>query len=249
MFYKTGVDITNDKQMFNFLKNHFEYYVFNSWNGLCSIANNVKLYNLNLSGDWWVASRFLNSGEYDTISWMIQDWMEDHFSCEVHFNGRSNGYLVLKSAYHNGHILPESITDCDTYDEYKEYCRDYYGSVKANRDELVYYTKLIQDFDRLCDKLRDYCDELSRLNYEVVEMEKIVEEFNATYEDDLDLIGFDALVCTDDGMVDISEIKTLKCLFEAFNHIAARLASDYVFMEDATKNRIKLYYPSSYSCA
>ena len=50
MFYKTGVDITNDKQMFNFLKNHFEYYTCNSWNGLRSVANNVKLYNLDLSG-------------------------------------------------------------------------------------------------------------------------------------------------------------------------------------------------------
>ena len=32
MFYKTGVDITNDKQMFNFLKDHFTYPTMNSWN-------------------------------------------------------------------------------------------------------------------------------------------------------------------------------------------------------------------------
>ena len=31
MFYKTGVDITNEKQMFNFLKGHTTYYTANSW--------------------------------------------------------------------------------------------------------------------------------------------------------------------------------------------------------------------------
>ena len=30
MFYKTGVDITNDRQMFEFLKGHFEYPTMNS---------------------------------------------------------------------------------------------------------------------------------------------------------------------------------------------------------------------------
>lgn len=241
MFYKTGVDITNDKQMFNFLKNHFEYPVLNTWNSLYSIANNVKLYNLNLSGDWWVAYKFLNSGEYDTISWMIQDWMTSHPDFEVYFNGRSCGYLVLKSATHNSHVLPEEIVEAEDYDEYKRFCKEFYGSVRANRDELVYYTKLIQDFDKLCDELRDYCDRLSNLNYEVVEMEKIVEEFNTDYEDDLDLLGFEPLTCTDEGTVDISEIRTLKSLHEVFLRIVAKLDFGYTLIEVNSPNVIKLY--------
>ena len=48
MFYQKGVDISNTKSMFNFLNNHFTYDTMNSWNGLKSIANNVKVYNLNL---------------------------------------------------------------------------------------------------------------------------------------------------------------------------------------------------------
>ena len=43
MFYKTGVDITNDRQMFEFLKGHFEYHTMSSWNRLYSIANDVKM--------------------------------------------------------------------------------------------------------------------------------------------------------------------------------------------------------------
>jgi hypothetical protein len=114
------------------------------------------------------------------------------------------------------------IIDNEDYEEYKECCRDNYGSVKANREELVYYTKLVQDFDHLCDELRDYCDELSNLSYERMEMEKSVERFNNDYYDDLELLGFQELVCKEDGRVDVSEIYTIKSLYEAFCRLANR---------------------------
>ena len=227
MFYKTGVDITNDKQMFNFLKEHFEYPTMNSWNCVYSIANKVKLYNLNLSGDWCVALGLLESGEYDTLTFMIQDWEREHPSYEVYFNGRSGGYLILKDKDYNGHVLPDMIVDNEDYEEYKECCRDNYGSVKANREELVYYTKLVQDFDKLCDELRDYVDELSNLSYERIEMEKSVERFNDEYCDDLELLGFQELICKEDGRVDVSEIYTIKSLYEAFCHLANRHGFGY----------------------
>ena len=222
MFYKTGIDITNDRQMFWFLKEHFVYPTLNSWNCLYSIANKVKLYDLRLSGDWCVALSLLESGEYDTLGFMIHDWMMEHPYYEVYFNGRSGGYLILKDRDYNGNLLPESILDCDTYEDYKEWCRDNYGSVKANRDELVKFTKLIQDFDKLCDELRDYCDHLSTLRFEVIEMEKSVEAFNDRYYDDLEVLGFKQLHCDGDGFVDISEICTIKSLSEAFFRIADR---------------------------
>lgn len=232
MFYKTGIDITNDKQMFNFLKEHFEYPTMNSWNHLCSIANKVKLYNLKLSGDWCTALNLLESGEYENLNWMIQEWEREHPTYEVYFNGRSGGYLILKNKDYNGHVLPDMIIDNEDYEEYKECCRDNYGSVKANREELVYYTKLVQDFDRLCDELRDYCDELSKLSYERMEMEKSVERFNNDYYDDLELLGFQKLVCDADGKVDVSEIVTFTALFEAFLRIADRKDFGYSFKVD-----------------
>ena len=60
-FYKTGVDITKAKEMFDFINEHFTYYTLNSWNQLRSIANNVKLYNLNLEGDWGTAMDYIFS--------------------------------------------------------------------------------------------------------------------------------------------------------------------------------------------
>lgn len=232
MFYKSGVDITNDRQMFEFLKGHFEYPTLNSWNHLYSIANNVKMNRLALSGDWWMALQLLERGEYDTINFMIQDWVREHVGYEVYFNGRSGGYLILKDRDYNGNMLPESVLDSDTYEDYKEWCRENYGSVKANRDELVRFTKLVQDFDKLCDELRDFCDQLSNLKFEVVEMEKSVELFNENYEDDLELLGFKQLHCDGDGKVDVSEIVTLTSLFEAFLRIADRRDNGYVIKSD-----------------
>lgn len=226
MFYKKGIDITNDKQMFNFLKNHFNYFSMHGWNRLQTIANNVKLHRLGLTGDWWKTLKLLESDDYETIDRMIQKWVNDHSNYEVYFNGRSNGYLVLKEKRHNGSILPDNINESEDYEEYKRYCQEYYGSVKANRDELVFYTKLVQDFDKLCDELRDYCDGLSTSSFEITEMEKAVELFNTRYEDDLVSLGFSDLECYD-GEVNVEEISTLACLREAFYRLADRSALGY----------------------
>jgi hypothetical protein len=227
MFYKTGVDITNDKQMFNFLKEHFEYYTCNSWNGLRSVANNVKLYNLDLSGDWYVALSLLEAEDYDTINMLIHDWEREHPGYSVGFNGRSGGYLVLCNRGNARHVLPEEITDCEDYAEYKDYCRDYLGSVRMNRRVLVDYVTLVRDFDKLCDELRDYCDYLSKQSFEVVEMQKAVEEFNERYCDDLEYLEYDYLKCDAQGIVDINEIFSLTCLKEAFMRIADRSTEGY----------------------
>lgn len=239
MFYKTGIDITNDKQMFNFLKNHFTYWTMSSWNYYKSIANNVKLDRMQLSGDWGVAYDLLAEENYATINDMIQAWCVNHIGCEVIFNGRSGGYLVLLDEDSNASILPDEITECEDYSEYKSYCREYYGSVKANRANLVFYTKLVQDFDRLCDQLRDYCDTLSNKSFESVAMQSAVENFNDNYSNDLCFLDFQYLQCDEQGIVDLSEIIALQSLTEAFLNLASRVHSGYSFewLEDS---RIRL---------
>lgn len=243
MFYKKGIDITNDKQMFNFLKEHFTYYTGHSWNLGGSIANNVKLYKLNLSGDWTVAMNLLETDDYHSINNMILLWENEHEGYKVGFNGRSGGYLVL---YENkrpmSSILPDEIDNCEDYEEYKRYCKDYYGSVKANRSDLRFYTQLVQDFDKLCDELRDFCDKLSKEKFEVVEMEKAVEDFNSIYEDDLEYLGFDELDCDGNGFVDVSEIRALDCLMAAFAKVACRKDNGYLLKI----NENKCYYEKAF---
>jgi hypothetical protein len=239
MFYQKGIDITNDKQMFNFLRNHFEYYTANSWNGLRSIANNVKIYNLSLAGDWCVALSLLEADDYDTINMFIQDWERDHPGYAVGFNGRSGGYLVLTNKGSARHVLPEEITDRVDYEDYKQYCREYLGTVKMNRQVLVDYTKLVQSFDKLCDELREYCDYLSQQSFEIIEMQKAVDEFNEQYYEDLDYLGFQELVCDAQGIVDLSEVVKLDCLVQAFVRIASRSDEGYK-LEWLPDNRIRL---------
>lgn len=231
MFYTKGVDITNDKSMFNFIAGHPTYYTMNSWNGARSIAHNVKLYKLGLEGDWCTALAHLESGKYDTIRSMIQDWEREHPGYSVGFNGRSNGYLVLYNKENYRSVFPETL-DYETYEDYKADMRDYYGSVRANRDELVEFVRLVQAFDRLCDEIREFVNDLSKLSYELEEMYKIVEEFNDIYADDLELLGFNSLMVTDNGEVDIAEIYTLQCLAEAFQRLANRKELGYHLVYD-----------------
>lgn len=220
MFYTKGVDITKDKSMFNFIAEHPTYFTGNSWNRTRSIAHNVKLYKLGLDGDWTRALAHLESGEYDTISFMIQDWEREHPGYTAGFNGRSGGYLVLYNRA-GGSAIPDDL-DYETYEDYKADMRDWCGSVKANRYKLVEFVKLVRDFDKLCDEIRDYVNDLSKLSYEKEEMFKIVDQFNNTYADDLDLLGFDFLEVNEAGEVDITEIYTLQCLAEAFQKLADR---------------------------
>lgn len=162
MFYKKDLDISNTKEMFNFLKNHFNYYTLNSWNGLKSIANNVKVYNLDLEGDCWKALDFLNKDEYFEIRYTIREWEENHPSYKVYFNGRSGGYLVLYNENNNCHVLPDLILDYD-YEDFKYYCKKYYGGVKYYKQELKEYVELVRDFDKLCDELRNMVNEYSKM--------------------------------------------------------------------------------------
>lgn len=241
MFYQTGVDITNDKSMFNFIANHPTYYTMNSWNRTRSIAHNVKLYNLNLDGNWTVAQAFLESEDYETVNMMIHDWERENPGYSVGFNGRSGGYLVLYNNAGSMSVLPDTL-DYETYEDYKADMRDYYGSVRANRDELVRYTLLIRSFDKLCDDLRDYVNELSKSKYENSEMEVIVEQFNYTYADDLGYLDFSELEVDASGEVDVSEIYQLQCLAEAFQQIADRKDVGYRLVLNGTKVKLESIY-------
>lgn len=221
MFYQKGIDITNAKQMFNFLKDHYQYYTMNSWNGLKSIAHNVKVYNLKLSGNCYNALTFLQDDDYFTVNLMISDWEDEHRGYKVGFNGRSGGYLVLYNDKGNGTILPDFIDDCDDYEGFKEYLKgSYYKEcVKDYLPQLREYTKLVQDFDKLCDQLRDYVNELSVKDFALEALEEVVDRFNNNYYDDLSYLGFSELVI-EDGKVNISEIRQLDCLYEAFCRVA-----------------------------
>lgn len=156
-YYKSGVDISSTKSMCEFILNHFQYYTMSSWNGLKSIANNVKLYNLGLEGD---RGKLLDE-IYDQNSFLVQDindtikqWESEHKGYNIGFNGRSDGYLVLYSECNFKTILPDYLEGLKTYQDVKDYLKSYGENISWYKSDLRFYTKLIRDFDRLCDDLR-----------------------------------------------------------------------------------------------
>lgn len=242
MFYKKGIDISNTKEMYNFLKNHYTYDTMNSWNGLKSIANNVKIYNLNLDGDYWNALRYLEDDEYFTVNMMIEDWEAEHEGYSVGFNGRSGGYLVLYSKHHNRNILPDYINDTEDYEEFKNYVKDYWGGVKYLKQELREYTKLVQDFDKLCDEIRDYVNSLSLRSFTDDKIEVLLDDFAYEYETEMLSLGIDSpdVELSTDKEINVkidSKMRTLKSLMDCFFNC---LRTDYWTILDDGSTIIKL---------
>ena len=214
MFYKK-VNLSKDKEMFDFLKDHYTYDTMNSWNGVKSIANCVKVYALELEGNEWTALNYLQQDDYEAVNDMIYDWEYEHKGYSVGFNGRSGGYMVLYNDGNCRSILPDFITDNDNYDEYKEWCKDYQGGVKHNRYALKEYVELVQDFDKLCDEIRDYVNELSKRDFAKDTIGRILDDFNYEYEDDLDNLGIEPLEA-ENNCINYSGLSKLKCLVQAF---------------------------------
>lgn len=164
MFYKK-VNKNNNKDMFEFLKNHYTYYTMNSWNGLYSIANNVKVYNLDIKGDCWKLLELLELDNYETINLEICEWEQLHKGYTVGFNGRSGGYLVLYNENNNKHVFDNFfdnsqqnfILDADDYKGFKELLHDCGYTLKDYKNELIKMVELVQDFDKLCDNLVAQC--------------------------------------------------------------------------------------------
>lgn len=218
-FYKKGLDICNSKQCFEFIKNHFNYYTMNSWNGLRSIANNVKVYNLHLDGNCWNALALLEEERYFTVNEMLYDFERDHPGYEVSFNGRSGGYLILGNKDNNKSIIPDDL-DFENYEDFKENCKEYYGGVKHYTD-LRFYTELIRDFDKLCDKIRAYVNMLSKFD----PIEKIAQErldrFNETYYEELKEFNIEDFELSKDKTINVSEkaMKHTSLIDQLFNFL------------------------------
>lgn len=233
-----GVDISSLKSMWNFLHWHFTYSTLNSWNRLYSIANRVKLYDLDLEGDYSVAMNFLNQESYMTINMMIEDWEVDHPGYKAGFNGCNGGYLVLYNDKNNCSVLPSDLFDFDTYEDCLNHLHNYGESLSAYQHTLRVLTQLVRDFDELCNNLRDYVNNLSKMDFASMQLDTVVENYNMYYGADLKKLGYDYLKVKD-GKVSITQIKNftslLGCLEDLLHGIdacAMHKDGDSVWLEE-----------------
>lgn len=225
LFYKGAINKRSGKALFNFLNEHFTYYTMNSWNGLESIANKVKIYELGLEGDKWLALGLLQNDDYESLNSMIYNWEEEHPNYEVVFNGRSGGYLVLTNKNDNINVIPNWISDYDNYEDFKANVKDYYETIKNCLDDLNYYVELVQSFDKLCDEIREYVNELSLTDKEKLaedELQGIVDNFNYAYEQDLMNMKIEELEVSKDEKgyyIDTNQLTKSNSLSDCFDRL------------------------------
>lgn len=243
MFYKAGVDVASTKSMWEFLHNHFQYYTMNSWNRSKSIANNVKLYNLNLEGDWTVAMRYLfDESDAGLLQMYIDDeiraFEEENRWYKVFSNGRSGGYLVLCNVDNNSSVLPDCL-DYETYEDFKTEAHwDGYRVTDFDR-ELREAVEVVREFDKLCDRLRDLVNEYSKRSFDVDKLEQAVERFDDEYFSDLSKLEL-AGPCMEGDRVKLNDIAHynafmqcfIKCLGEDYNRIATDPNNQYLWLKE-----------------
>ena len=162
MFYKK-LNYNKPRELYEFIADHFEYYTLNSWNGLRSIANNVKLYNLHLKYDYMVAYNALCADEWKTVDYKIEEWELDHPDYQVGFNGSSSGYLVLYNKQDYRTVVDYYIDIASDWEDLKAMLKDqHWGTVKEfTKLILAPLARDIQSFDKLCDDLIDVVNELT----------------------------------------------------------------------------------------
>ena len=226
MFYTTGVDIASTKSMWNFLKNHPTYHTMNSWNRQTSIAHNVKLYNLKLEGDWTVVMRYLfdqnDSGCLQmNIDDEIREFEEKYPWTSVFFNGRSGGYLVLGTKNSNGSVLPDCVTEYETYEDFKEDAKASWNGYNVSYNvsdfnrELRDTVIVVREFDKLCDRLRDLVNAYSKRSYDVDKLEDALNYFNDVYGEDLEALDLEGPVLEYDR-VKLNDIANYNAFMHCF---------------------------------
>lgn len=246
MFYKTGVDICSTKSMWNFLHDHYTYYTLNSWNRLKSIAHNVKLYNLKLEGDWTVAMRYLfDEADAGCLQLYIDDeikaFEEKYPWAHVFFNGRSGGYLVLGTKNNNGSVLPDCVTDYETYEDFKEDVKSGWNGYNVSDfdRELRDTVEIVREFDKLCDRLRDLVNAYSKRSFDVDKLEQALEWFDNEYGDDLVVLELTGPILEDDRIKlnDIASFNSfmtcfIKCLGEDYSRVATDSDGKYLWLKE-----------------
>lgn len=179
-FNKTSKKMTL-RQKFDYIHNHHYYYTMNSWNGLKSLANNVKIYNLPLTTEQ--KDKFFelfydeNSNDelYYHINWKLECFASEN-KFEIAFNGRSGGYLVAYNKNNTCNVIDKYLIDCKNYDEALEHFRGNY--CWTYRDCQAELKSIIERNFEVCVLFDDCCDDiLNELKY-LLDNARVEEEEN-----------------------------------------------------------------------
>jgi len=134
-WFSHKVDKRSKSAMIKYLEDHPRYSTMNTWNGLKSFSNNVKLNRIQKPAgiDTSKMYDFLEIDEvYEAVNDDLSNFKYENPGYSIGFNGRSSGYLVLYQDKSNA----GAYEDCD------------FSEMELS--ELREATKLIQEFDKYC---------------------------------------------------------------------------------------------------
>lgn len=169
----TGIKTLTGK--FDYIKNHFTYWPYASWNGGRHIANKVKVDEMDLGRSRLDRVFEMMDADSDGYWFHINNYLEyecDEAKLEVGFNGRSSGYLVL---YSEDRYCPDALKgEYGNYDSYRDWLADYaegwdYRAAQYDlRCMIERDFETVRAFDQLCDNMRENLIYMAD-NYEVEE--------------------------------------------------------------------------------
>jgi hypothetical protein len=174
------------------------------------------------------------------IDYAIREFEEEHRYYKVGFNCRSGGYLVLYNSDNNGSVLPECVADYDSYEDFKEDVKAGWNGYRVSdfNRELRDAVKIVREFDKLCDSLRDLVNEYSKRSFDVDRLEAVVEQFNDLYCDDLETLEITGPKL-DGDRVELNEIvhysAFMHCFLDCLGDDKKRVASNngYLWLKES----------------
>lgn len=175
-FYIPNVDITKDKSMYDFISGHATRHTQRRPRP----AHNMKVYNLGLSNPA-ATLQYLYYTDYMDINYMIQEWERANPDYEIFVDGRSSGYIVLGFKSPTEREFFADVVECIDYNAYKALCREYATSCKDFRPLLQKITVALRKFDKFCDELTAYCEEVGAVDLTEEIVIRAVEDFEDTY--------------------------------------------------------------------
>ena len=185
MYYKK-IDKTNRGDMINFLNNHFSYWTMNSWNQLRNYANNVKIDNIDVEKaeikdrlyDLYFSTGITHYDLYCEIDTLIYDFaLETGYN--VFFNGRSGGYLVIKTDFFDTcfeDYEDSYIKECvEIVEKFDILCDDIVTLAISYAEKYTDKNKKLEKIEMLERQNRDYKKEISKNKAEIATLKAELE--------------------------------------------------------------------------
>jgi hypothetical protein len=134
------------------------------------------------------------------------------------------------------------VTEYETYEDFKEDVKSGWNGYNVSdfNRELRDTVKVVREFDKLCDRLRDLVNEYSKKSFDVDKLCDAVQRFENDYYSDLEKLELEG-PCMEGDRVRLNDIADytvfmecfIRCLGEDYNRIASDPDGKYLWLKES----------------